>query len=194
MQMWIWFPSFFSPPAIEERLPLRSKLGPCVERAPDGSLRPRDLWRRCGGLSSQGKGGAKGGAEREERWHQPHYPGKQRLDQHTQQPQPQCISATSHFASHISSPLLPPSPPSSPRFSTALCGGDPICWRPLHIVRAYYIYPTFCPCVISTYAKENKWVIIQKLWVCVSVCRCLGVLLTWYTSFNNNNSFWGPFL
>lgn len=87
------FPPFFFP-AIEERLPLRSKLGPCLERAPDGSLRPHDLWRRCGGLSSQGEGGAKGGAEREERWHQPHHPGKQRLDQHTQQPQPQCISAT----------------------------------------------------------------------------------------------------
>lgn len=34
-----------------------------------------------------------------------------------------------------------PSRPSSPRFPTVLCGGDPICWRPLHIVRAYYIYP-----------------------------------------------------
>lgn len=85
------FPSFI--PAIEERLPLRSKLGPCLERAPDGSLRPRDLWRRRGGLSSQG-GGAEGGAEREERRHQPHHPGKQRLHQHTQQLQPQCISAT----------------------------------------------------------------------------------------------------
>lgn len=81
-------------PAVEERLLLRSKLGPCLKRAPDGSLRPHDLWRRCGGLSSQGEGGAEGGAEREERWHQPHHPGKQRLHQHTQQPQPQCISAT----------------------------------------------------------------------------------------------------
>lgn len=81
-------------PAIEERLSLTSKLGPCIERAPNGSLRPRDLGRPRGRLSPQGEGGAKGGAEREERWHQPHHPGKQRLYQHTQQPQPQCISTT----------------------------------------------------------------------------------------------------
>lgn len=43
MQMWLWFPSFLLFPAIEERLPLRPKLGPRLERAPDGPLRPRDL-------------------------------------------------------------------------------------------------------------------------------------------------------
>lgn len=167
-------------PAFEERLPRWSKLGPRLKRAPDGSLRRHDLWRRCGRLSSEGAGGAEGGAERAERWHQPHHPGKQRLDHHTQQPQPQCIS-DSPRASHVSSRPLPSSPSSSPRFSTALCGGDPIRWRPLHIVRAYYIYPNFCLCVTSTYAKENKWVIIQKLWVYVKVRVGACVLLICYT-------------
>lgn len=98
---WCPFPPFSSP-AFEERLPRGSKLGPRLERAPDGSLRRHDLWRRCGRLSSEGAGGAEGGAERAERWHQPHHPGKQRLDHHTQQPQPQCISD-------------PPLPPCLPR-------------------------------------------------------------------------------
>ena len=40
--------------------------------------------------------------------------------------------------------LFLPYPPLSSiltRFPTVFCGGDPIRWRPLHIVRAYYIYP-----------------------------------------------------
>lgn len=134
-------------------MPCASQVGSGPAGAQDGPLRPHGLRRHRGGASLQGEGGTEGRAEGgggggEEGGDQPHHPGKQRLHQHTQQPQPQRIDTprlrinTTGYGPP-SRPSLPrrfrPSSPS--RFPTACCGGDPIRWRPLHIVRAYYIYP-----------------------------------------------------
>lgn len=49
--------------AVEERMPITSKVGPCPAGAPDRPLRPHDLRRHCGGSSPQGERGVEGGAE-----------------------------------------------------------------------------------------------------------------------------------
>lgn len=61
---------------------------------------------------------------------------------HRRQPALSALLGTPPPAPQPSPPDIPflPSPPSLPHFPT-VCGGDPARWRPLHIVRAYYIYP-----------------------------------------------------
>lgn len=152
--LWMFCSSFSSISAVEACMPSTSKVGPRPAGAQDRPLRPHGFWRHCGGPSLKGEGGAEGGTEGrgegEEGWDQPHHPGKQRLHQHTQQPQRvdpsrlhQRHQGTTSAVHCILLVVFLPSPLLSlhPHPTFPLCGGDPSHWRPLHIVRAYYIYP-----------------------------------------------------